>query len=100
MPPAKTLRCFLARKEHGRDVRLGRVPAHVRDFRVANACLTTAQRRLNELRRRNRRRLRAMGRDIRGKHIHHRDGDPRNNSLSNLEILTPREHRMKHRQSN
>jgi endogenous inhibitor of DNA gyrase (YacG/DUF329 family) len=32
-----------------------------------------------------------------GHHIHHRDGDPLNNSISNLECVTPSQHRIAHR---
>jgi len=31
-----------------------------------------------------------------GMHIHHKDGNPLNNEISNLEILTPRQHRAHH----
>jgi len=34
---------------------------------------------------------------IENRHIHHIDGNPLNNSLSNLQILDAKEHRLKHR---
>lgn len=34
--------------------------------------------------------------DNRKEHVHHKDGNRHNNALSNLEVLTPREHRRVH----
>lgn len=36
------------------------------------------------------------GKIPKGHHIHHKDGNKRNNSLENLELLTAEEHRKKH----
>lgn len=39
-----------------------------------------------------------LGRRLRrNEHVHHKDGNPRNNSLSNLELLSASEHIRKHR---
>lgn len=39
----------------------------------------------------------AIGRSLsRDEHVHHRDGDKQNNDLSNLEVLTAREHGLLH----
>jgi hypothetical protein len=35
--------------------------------------------------------------EIKGKIVHHKDGNPWNNEISNLEVLTAEEHRKKHR---
>ncbi len=33
-----------------------------------------------------------------GNHIHHKDGDVQNNELTNLESLSPHEHKLRHNQ--
>jgi len=98
MPPAPAnLKCALARKRHGRAVRRGDAPKGKRDYRVQNACLSDARRKLDALRRKNRRLFRARGIAIDGLHIHHRNGDPTDNRASNLVAIDPAEHREIHR---